>query len=187
MVLRPDDRLRDLADQGRLRDSKVLLEEAHRMLDDERTKRLATEFVCQWIQIYDFDAHDEKSEAAFPSFVELRPAMYEEAIRFFTDLYQRDGSILELVDADHTFVNAALAKHYELQLAGNNDWQRVEGTRAHGRGGILGMAATLSKQSGASRTSPILRGNWISEVLIGEKLPKPPKTFQYCLKAFLQA
>ena len=100
--------------------------------------------------------------------------MYEEATRYFADLYQRDGSILELLDADHTFVNKALAQHYALTST-DDDWHRVDDVRSKGRGGILGMAATLSKQAGASRTSPILRGNWISEVLIGEKLPKPPK------------
>ena len=170
----PDQRLRTLAKENRLHDPEVLLSETRRMLQDERVRRLATEFMCQWIQIYDFDSHDEKSEIAFPTFHDLRGAMYEEAIRYFSDLYQRDGSILELIDADHTFVNSALAQHYALNST-EPDWQRVDDVRSKGRGGILGLAATLSKQAGASRTSPILRGNWISEVLIGEKLPKPPK------------
>lgn len=170
----PDQRLRTLAKEKRLHETEVLLAETRRMLRDDRVRRLATEFVCQWIQIYDFDAHDEKSEVAFPTFHELRGPMYEEAIRYFADLYQRDGSILELIDADHTFVNGALAQHYALNST-DSGWHRIDNVRSKGRGGILGMAATLSKQSGASRTSPILRGNWISEVLIGEKLPKPPK------------
>jgi hypothetical protein len=170
----PDQRLRTLAQEGRLHEPEVLLSETRRMLQDERVRRLATEFMCQWIQIYDFDAHDEKSEVAFPTFNELRGAMYDEAIRYFADLYQRDGSVLELIDADHTFVNGALAQHYALTST-EADWHRIDAVRSKGRGGILGMAATLSKQAGASRTSPILRGNWISEVLIGEKLPKPPK------------
>ncbi len=170
----PDQRLRTLAKENRLHEPEVLLTETRRMLQGEQVRRLATEFMCQWIQIYDFDAHDEKSETAFPTFHDLRSAMYEEAIRYFADLYQRDGSIIELIDADHTFVNEALAKHYTLNST-EVDWHRVDHVRSKGRGGILGMAATLSKQAGASRTSPILRGNWISEVLIGEKLPKPPK------------
>ena len=171
----PDERLLSLADQGLLHDRDVLVAETHRMLSDARVRRLATEFVCQWLQIYEFDMHDEKSELAFPTFKSLREPMYEEAIRYFTDLFQRDGSALELLDSDHTFVNQSLAAHYALNAPVDSDWHRVEGVRAKGRGGILGMAATLSKQAGASRTSPILRGNWISEVLIGEKLPKPPK------------
>ena len=102
--------------------------------------------------------------------------MYEESIRFFTDFFQRDGSVIGLLEADHTFVNDRLAKFYGIPTAANeHGWRRVEGVRRYGRGGILGLATTLAKQSGASRTSPILRGNWVSEVLLGEKLPKPPK------------
>ena len=81
---------------------------------------------------------------------------------------------MSLVDADHSFVNGALAKHYGMDFKGD-EWRRVDGMRAKGRGGILGFASTLSKQSGASRTSPILRGNWLSEVVLGDKLPRPPK------------
>ncbi len=83
-------------------------------------------------------------------------------------------AILSLLDADHTYVNGPLARHYGLPVNGD-DWQRVEGMRSKGRGGLLGFAATLAKQSGASRTSPILRGNWICEVILGERLPRPPK------------
>ncbi|MFP6703842.1 MAG: DUF1588 domain-containing protein, partial [Planctomycetaceae bacterium] len=91
------------------------------------------------------------------------------------DLFQRDGPLLNLLNADHTFVNERLAKFYGIQGVKGAAWRRVNGIHGHGRGGILGLAATLAKQSGATRTSPILRGNWISEVLLGEKLPKPPK------------
>src|SRR5262249_23493945 len=108
-------------------------------------------------------------------FRELRGDMYEEAIRFFTDLFQQDASLLSLLRADHTFVNGRLAKFYGIPGITSADWQRVEGIQQYGRGGILGLSATLARQSGASRTSPILRGTWISEVLLGEKLPKPPK------------
>jgi hypothetical protein len=171
----PDDELRAAAASGRLHEPDVLKAQAKRMLTDARTRRLATEFACQWLHIYDFDALDEKSEKHFPEFVELRGDMYEESILFFTDLFQRDASVLSLLDADHTFVNERLAKFYGLPSVAGSDWRRVGGLQQHGRGGILGFSTTLAKQSGASRTSPILRGNWISEVLLGEKLPKPPK------------
>jgi len=100
--------------------------------------------------------------------------MQEEAVLFFMDLFQADRSVLSLLDADYTFVNGPLAKHYGIELSGNN-WQRIDGLHAQGRGGVIGFASTLAKQSGASRTSPILRGNWLSEVVLGEKLPRPPK------------
>lgn len=86
--------------------------------------------------------------------------------------------MLDILDADHSFLNDDLARFYgvtSVGFANSNEWRRVSGLRPLGRGGILGQASTLARQSGASRTSPILRGNWISEVILGEKLPKPPK------------
>lgn len=171
----PDRELFETADAGRLTEPDVLVAQGRRMLRDPRVRRLATEFACQWLHIYDFDALDEKSERHFPEFAALRGDMYEEAIRFATDLFQRDGPIIEFWDADHTFVNERLAKFYDIPGVEGPEWRRVDGARKHSRGGLLGFAATLAKQSGASRTSPILRGNWVSEVLLGERLPRPPK------------
>jgi hypothetical protein len=171
----PDEELLQTALAGRLHEPEVLLAQSQRMLKSDKTRRLATEFACQWLHIYDFDQLDEKSERHFPSFVNLRGAMYEESIRFFTDLFQNNGRVIDILDADHTFVNGDLAAHYGLANVTGKGWQRVDGVRKFDRGGILGQATTLAKQSGASRTSPILRGNWISEVLLGERLPRPPK------------
>jgi Protein of unknown function (DUF1588)/Protein of unknown function (DUF1592)/Protein of unknown function (DUF1585) len=148
--------------------------QARRMVQDSKVRRLATEFGCQWLHIRDLETLNEKSERHFPTFIGLRDDMQEEAVRFLTDMFQADRSVLSLLDADHSFINAELAKHYGLELP-SDDWQRVDGLRSRGRGGVLGFAATLAKQSGASRTSPILRGNWVSEVVLGEKLPRPPK------------
>ncbi|HBN76975.1 MAG TPA: hypothetical protein DD473_14395 [Planctomycetaceae bacterium] len=175
----PDEELRTVAASGRLHSSEVLVAQTRRMLQDGRIRRLATEFGCQWLHIRDLATLNEKSERHFPTFAGLRDEMQEEAVRFLMDMFQADRSVLSLLDADHSFMNAALAGHYGIELPGgdlpDDDWQRVDGLRAHGRGGMLGFAATLAKQSGASRTSPILRGNWISEVVLGEKLPRPPK------------
>jgi len=171
----PDAALLEAAAAGQLNTSEAISAQARRMLGDARVRRLATEFACQWLHIYDFDTLDEKSESHFPTFVALRGDMYEEAIRFFTDLFQHDASVLSLFNADHTFVNEALANHYGIAGVSGAEWRRVDGVGAYGRGGILGLAATLAKQSGASRTSPTLRGNWVSEVVLGEKLPRPPK------------
>ena len=184
----PDDELREFAASGRLREPGVLAAQARRMMKNGRVRRLATEFGCQWLHVRDVATLDEKSERHFPSFAALRGAMQEEAVRFFMDLFQEDRPVLSLLDADHTFVNADLAKHYGIGFGAgisnpqsairnpqSDGWQRVDGLRASGRGGILAFASTLAKQSGASRTSPILRGNWLSEVVLGEKLPRPPK------------
>jgi hypothetical protein len=160
---------------GKLRDPRVLAVQTRRLLNDSHVRRLATEFACAWLHIYGFDELSEKSERHFPTFNALRSDMYEETIRFFTDLFQRDGSVLSILDADHTFLNEALSKHYGIPDVKGADWRRVDGMNNFLRGGILGHATTLAKQSGASRTSPILRGNWVAEVLLGEKLPRPPK------------
>ncbi|MSU28261.1 MAG: DUF1592 domain-containing protein, partial [Pedosphaera sp.] len=171
----PDAELAALAAAGKLRNPEVLAAQTRRMLADARVRRLAIEFGAQWLHTRDLDKLDEKSERHFPTFTAVRGALNEEPIRFFTDLFQRDGSVLALLDADYTFVNETLAKHYGLTDVNGDEWRRVEGARAQGRGGVLGFGATLAKQSGASRTSPILRGNWLSETLLGERLPRPPK------------
>jgi hypothetical protein len=171
----PDLELREAAKKGQLGDTRSLVEQMRRMLRDDRTRRLATEFACQWLHIRDFDHLDEKSERHFPAFAALRGAMYEESVRFFTDLLQSDRSVLDILDADYTFLSEELAKHYAVPGVSGPQWRRVEGVKQFSRGGILAQATTLATQSGASRTSPILRGNWISEVLLGERLPRPPK------------
>ncbi len=170
----PDETLLADAAAGRLRDDESLQRIVARMLDDDRIRRMAIEFGCRYLQIHDFAAHDEKSERHFPEFAEIRDELYEEPIRFLTDLIRNDGSVMSLFDADHTFVNGELAAFYGMDGVQGDEWRRVDGVRAVGRGGVLGWGATLAKNSGASRTSPILRGNWISEVILGEKLPKPP-------------
>lgn len=171
----PDGALRQRAAAGDITRDDVLEAQTERMLRDGKIRRLATEFACQWLHVYDFDQLDEKSERHFPTFAGLRGAMHEETILFFADLFARNGSVLEILDADHTFVNGPLAEHYGLVGISGDEHRRVDGVKAHARGGILAHATTLAKQSGASRTSPILRGNWISEVLLGERLPRPPK------------
>lgn len=170
----PDEELRALADTGRLDSDDVLLSQTQRMLKDPKIRRLAIQFACQWLHLRDFDENDEKNEQLFPEFANLRGPMYEEVVLFFENMFREDRSILELIDADHAFLNEALARHYGVAGVVGEAWQRVEGMRSHGRGGILGTAAFLASQSAASRTSPILRGNWVYETLLGERLPRPP-------------
>ena len=171
----PDAELLSLAAAGKLHDPDVVAAQARRMLKDAKIRRMATEFGCHWLHIHDFDHLDEKSERHFPTFNALRGAMYEESILVLTDMLQNDRSVVSLVDGDSTFLNEELARHYGIPGIMGREWRRVENVRQYSRGSILSLATTLSKQSGASRTSPILRGNWLSEVVLGEKLPRPPK------------
>jgi len=170
----PDEQLRRVALAGTLTEDRTLVEQTQRMLDDPRTRRLAIQFACQWLHVRDFDQNDDKNEKLYPEFAKLRGDMYEETVQFFEDMFRNDGSILALLDADHTFLNEALANHYGIGGVGGPQWRRVDGVREKARGGVLGMATVLASQSGASRTSPILRGNWVFETLLGERLPRPP-------------
>ena len=171
----PDDELRQLAVAGKLRDPKAIEQQTLRMLKDQRLRTLAIEFGTQWIHVRNFDALKEKNEKLFPTFTPpLRKAIYEESILFFQDLFQSDRPVTSILDADYTFLNETLAKHYGIPGVVGPQWRRVDGVRKFGRGGILGLASVHAKQSGASRTSPVLRGNWVVETLLGEKLPRPP-------------
>ena len=170
----PDTALQQVANTGELRSDKILRQQTQRMLKDPRTRRLAIQFACQWLHLRNFDQNDDKNEKLYPQFANLRHDMYEETVRFFSDMFRNDGSILDLLNADHTFLNESLAKHYGVNGITGTEWRRVNQIRSHGRGGVLGMASLLASQSGASRTSPILRGNWVYETLLGERLPRPP-------------
>jgi len=170
----PDAALSAAAEDGTLLDPETLAAQVHRMLADPKVRGLATEFGTRWLHIRDIRSNREKNEKLFPTFDdELRGAMFEESVLLFQDLFQRDRPVLDLVGADATFVNEALARHYGIPATGAA-WRRVEGVQQFGRGGVLALASVLTTQSGASRTSPVLRGNWLAEVLLGEKIPKPP-------------
>ena len=176
----PDAELAALADADQLHQPTVLAGQVTRMLHDAKVERLALGFGCQWLHIADFDTLDEKSPVHFPEFAGLRQSMQGEAVRFFADFFRENRPVTHLLDADHTFADPLLAAFYGAAALPDDgtpggEWQRIDGMQARGRGGILGLAAVLAKQSGASRTSPILRGAWLAETVLGRKLPKPPK------------
>ena len=170
----PDETLRQSVRQNQLTTEEQIWEQTRRMLKDAKTSRMATEFAAQWLHVRDFNTNDDKNEELYPEFAQLRDDMYQETLLFFADLFQNNGSVIDILDADHTFLNETLAKHYGMKSVTGSQWRRVENVKRAQRGGILAMSATLAAQSGASRTSPILRGNWVYETLLGERLPKPP-------------
>ena len=171
----PDDELRSEAAAGRLHRPDVLAAQARRMAKDPRSAGWRPSSPASGCTSTTSTRSTRRADGTSRRSPALRGAMHEEAILFFTDLFQNDGSVLSVLDGDHTFLNEALAKHYGIPGVTGPEWRRVDGVKKYGRGGILGLAATLAKQSGASRTSPILRGNWVAEVLLGDKLPRPPK------------
>lgn len=171
----PDDHLRQLAANGRLSDPDILEQQTLRMLQDSRSRALAIEFGAQWLEVRKFDEFQGKSPEIFPTFDgQLRKAIYEETILLFTDMLKNGRPLTQLIDVDYTFLNDTLAAHYVIPDIEGPEFRRVNDVRQHGRGGMLGLASVLSKHSGASRTSPVLRGNFIAETLLGERLPRPP-------------
>jgi hypothetical protein len=171
----PDDELRRVAGDGSLLDPNVLSKQVARMLKDAKIRGLATEFGTQWLHVRDIEQSREKNEKLFPTFDDrLRAALFEESVLFMQDLFQQDRCLADILDADDTFVNELLAKHYGIPNVAGPEWRRVSGVKKYGRGGVLCLGSVLTQQSGASRTSPVLRGNWLVEVMLGERLPKPP-------------
>ncbi len=171
----PDDELRQVAASGKLSEPAVLAAQVQRMLKDPKMRGLAVEFGTQWLQVRDLRENREKNEKLFPEFNDqVRQALFEEAVLFFQDLFQHDRSLLGIVDADYTFVDERLAGYYGIPNVSGAQWRRVEGVKQQGRGGVLALGSVLAKQSAASRTSPVLRGNWVVDTLLGEKTPKPP-------------
>jgi len=172
----PDAELLALANAGKLQDERVLREQVGRMLKDPKVSRFALEFFGQWLGHRDFLTQESVSRQAFPMFDDaLKQAMFEEPTRLITALIQQDKPITELLNGDATFVNKRLAQHYGLTWTGKSDeWVLVTGMRSKGRGGVLGMAVFLTKNSQPQRTSPVKRGFWVVHKLLGEHIPPPP-------------
>ena len=173
----PDQELTRHAAVGDLLRPAVLLAQTHRMLKDPRVAGLATEFTGNWLDSRHFETHNAVDRERFPTFNnDLREAMFQEPVRFMEDLIQHDGSILDLLFGNYTFVNPALAAHYGIpDVKGAPDtWIRVENAGQYGRGGLLPMAVFLTQNSPGLRTSPVKRGHWVVQKVLGEIIPAPP-------------
>ncbi|HIN12493.1 MAG TPA: DUF1592 domain-containing protein [Acidobacteria bacterium] len=168
----PDDELQTLADEGRLSPEK-LEGQALRMLADPRAEALGTRFAAQWFRLQDMDKV-RPDPNFYPNYDEnLAQAMRRETELFFANLVQENRSLLDLYRADYTFVNERLARHYGIPGVAGRQFRRVaypDDTRR----GILGHGSMLVLTSLANRTSPVLRGKWVMEVLLGTPPPPPP-------------
>lgn len=170
----PDDELIQLANQGQLRNPQVLQQQVKRMLANEKSVALATEFAGLWLQFADFRESVSPDPQRFKNFTPaLKEAMYDEAVLFFHHLFQNDEPVTDALFADYTFLNEELAKHYGIQGVKGNNMRKVKIDNGQ-RGGILGMGALLTKFSTPLRTSPVMRGHWLYEEVLGIHLPPPP-------------
>ncbi|MAS74769.1 MAG: hypothetical protein CMO57_00035 [Verrucomicrobiales bacterium] len=170
----PDAALAALANKGKLHQPEILRGQVSRLLKDERSRALFDGFGSQWLRVNDLDERvfDPKT---FPEMTPaLRVSMMEEARLFFQSILLENQRVARLVDSDYTFVNESLAKVYGIkQSVLGPKMQRVKLTNPN-RGGILGMSATLASTSFPNRTSPVIRGVWVLEQILGERVPPPP-------------
>ena len=169
----PDDELLAVARAGRLSNERVLEEQTRRMLADPHSEALSTRFASQWFRLQDLDKVMPDA-FWFPNYSQqLADAMRQETELFFHDLVRRDGSVFDLYTADYTFMNERLAEHYGIPGVVGEDFQRVTYPEVNRRG-LLGHGSILVLTSLANRTSPVLRGKWVMEVLLNTPPPPPP-------------
>ena len=169
----PDDELRTLAVRGMLRQPAVLEKQVRRMLADDRAMAFVENFAGQWLRLRNL-ANLRPSEAFFPDFdTGLREAMRRETELFFQSILREDRSVVDLVTADYTFLNERMARHYGIPNVKGPEFRRVT-LRDERRRGLLGHASVLTVTSPAIRTSPVQRGKWILENILGSPPPPPP-------------
>ncbi len=169
----PDAELIEVAEAGRLSNPQVLEAQTRRMLADPRSEALSTRFASQWFRLQDMDKIHPDA-LLYPYWdLALVDAMRRETEMFFDHLVREDASFFDLLTADYTFVNERLARHYGIPGISGPDFQRVS-LPGEARRGLLGHGSILTLTSHADRTSAVLRGKWVMEVLLGSPPPPPP-------------
>ena len=169
----PDDELLRLATEGRLKDAAVLDGQIRRMMADSKARALVDNFAGQWLYLRNLAGH-LPDQTEFPDFDHtLRYAMLREMELFFDSIIREDRSVLDLMTADHTFVNERLARHYGIPNVYGSHFRRVR-LEQNERRGLLGKGAILAVTSYATRTSPVVRGKWILDNIVGTPPPPPP-------------
>ena len=171
----PDDELLAAAEAGRLRSPGVLERQVRRMVADPRAETLATNFAAQWLQLRNLETTVRPGDPFSVAFDEsLRQAMLRETRLFVDSIVRGDRSVVELLTADYTFLNERLAEHYGVPGVAGSRFRRVHLPADSPRRGILGHGSVLTLTSHAIRTSPVLRGKWILDNLLGTPPPDPP-------------
>lgn len=170
----PDEALAWRAEAGDLAHPESVREEVRRLLRDPRSRALGEQFALQWLELDPLGQAVRPDPKKFPEFDDqLAADMKEEVVRLFHEIVREDRSLLELLDARHTWANERLAKLYGIEGVKGSELRRIE-LKDGSRGGLLGMAAVHAVSSFPFRTSPVLRGKWILESLLGSKVPPPP-------------
>jgi hypothetical protein len=170
----PDDLLMKLAESGELLNTNVYRQQIRRMLADPKADALGERFALQWLDLDRLGTEVRPDPMKFPEFNgELNESMRREVIAYFNYVVRNDRPLLELIDSKYTFVNERLARIYGIENISGETMQQVS-LKNPNRGGVLGMAAVHALTSFPVRTSPVLRGRWVLESLLGDKVPPPP-------------
>jgi hypothetical protein len=170
----PDDQLMALADSGKLSEPPILKAQVKRLLEDPRSRALFDGFGAQWLGLEKL-AGKNFDPSQFPQMTsEMRSAMYDEARLFFESIVRENRSVMTFVDGDYTFLNETLATIYGLKGTLNGPEMRRVRLSDGNRGGILGMPGILAATSLPNRTSPVKRGVWVLEQVLGDHVPPPP-------------
>lgn len=170
----PDWPLRKAALDGSLAKPEVRQAHVLRMLKDPKAFALAKEFAGQWLEFAGFAEKTTMDAEKFPQFTpELRAAMDKETRLFFENLIRQDRPVRDILLADYTYLNEPLARHYQIPNVVGPEFRQVS-VKGHPRGGLLGMGSVLAKTSRPHRTSPVLRGNWLLNAVLGTPVPPPP-------------
>ena len=170
----PDDELLSAAEKKTLRNPAVLGQQVKRMLADPRSEALVSDFAGQWLQTRNVPGFRPSPELLFHFDDNLRQAFEHETELFFESIVRENRSVLDLLDADYTFLNERLAKHYGIAGVYGERFRRVSLPPDSPRRGLLGQGSILTGTSRANRTSPVIRGKWILENILGTPPPPPP-------------
>ena len=172
----PDDELFRTAASGRLHEPAVLDAQMARMLRDPKSRAFSEDFVGQWLRVRDLYTVARPDPGHFPEFTPaLRDALYREPILLFADIIGENSSLRQLIDSPYAYLNGPLAAYYGIDGVTGPEMRRVT-LRNHARGGVVTSGAVLTLTSFPLRTSPVLRGKWVLEQILGTPVPPPPPT-----------
>jgi len=170
----PDEELLKAGLDGDLLTPEMVLQQTNRMLSHPKAYRFFERFVVQWLRTDGLGDTYKPDTDRFPDVDDaLMAAMRQEGVKIVEDVFLHDRPLLELLDNNSTFVNSTLAKHYDIDSTGHSEWRKVN-LGDSSRGGLLTTAAVLTVSSSPRRTSPVFRGKWVLDVLLGEPPPPPP-------------
>ncbi len=175
----PDERLRQLAQRQQLHEPRILQQEVRRMLADPRSRALVENFAGQWLHLRQL-ANTQPLDREFDD--NLRQAFVQETQLLFESVLRENRSVASLLDSDYTFLNERLARHYGIDGVRGSYMRRVSLPKESPRRGLLGQGSILTVTSAGNRTSPVMRGAWVMETLLGAPVPQPPPGVEADLK-----